>query len=340
MVPPLDPRLPAAVAWDDEGPAVLLLDQRALPEATRILRIRSVEELCSAISGLAVRGAPALGVAGAYGIALAERTGQDPDAAARLLLATRPTAVNLRLGVEHALGAPDPLEAAHRFLAEDLARHRRLGANGAGLLLPSARVLTHCHAGALACGGYGTALGVVRAAAEAGATVHVWVRETRPLLQGSRITAWELQQLGIPATVLVDGAAASLFAAGQVDCCLVGADRIAANGDVANKVGTYDLAVLAHHHGVPFYVAAPSLTVDLGCPTGSAIPIEQRAPEEVTELAGRRLAPEGVPAYNPAFDVTPAELVTAIVTEAGVHRPPYSASLAGLAGAPSPTGPG
>jgi len=337
-VPPRTPGtadLPPAVAWDDRGPAIVLVDQRALPNTLRELRIHTVPELCQAITSLAVRGAPALGVAAAYGVALAHRTGQDPHEAARAILATRPTAVNLRLGLETALGAPDPLAAAHRFLEQDIARHRRLAELGAPLLPRGGRVMTHCHAGALACGGYGTALGVIRAAVEAGHQLEVWARETRPLLQGSRITAWELQRLGIPVTVLADGAAASLFAAGAVDCCIVGADRIAANGDVANKVGTYDLAVLARHHGVPFYVAAPSLTVDLTCPEGSAIPIEQRSAEELTVLAGQRLSPPGVPAYTPAFDVTPATLVDAIITEHGVLRPPYAQGLAGLFG-PAP----
>jgi methylthioribose-1-phosphate isomerase len=211
---------------------------------------------------------------------------------------------------------------------EDVERNRRLGAHGAGLLPVNGRVLTHCNAGALACAGYGTALGVIRAAHEQGRAPRVWVDETRPVLQGSRLTAWELDRLGIAATLVADGMAGGLMAAGEVDCVVVGADRIAANGDVANKVGTFGLAVLAAYHGVPFYVAAPTSTVDLACPSGAGIPIEQRAPEEVTMLAGHRIAPEGIAVDNRAFDVTPAALVTAIVTEEGVARPPYAESLA------------
>jgi methylthioribose-1-phosphate isomerase len=211
-----------------------------------------------------------------------------------------------------------------RLAADDVARNRRLGAAGAALLPPDARVLTHCNAGALACVGYGTALGVIRAAAEQGRRPSVWVDETRPVLQGARLTAWELDRLGIPATLVADVMAAGLMAGGEVDCVVVGADRIAANGDVANKVGTYGLAVLASHHGVPFYVAAPLSTVDRACPTGADIPIERRDGAEVAELAGRRLAPAGVAVENRAFDVTPAALVTAIVTEDGVVRPPYA----------------
>jgi methylthioribose-1-phosphate isomerase len=231
--------------------------------------------------------------------------------------------VNLAWGVRRALAADDPLAEAHAIAEEDVARNRALGAHGATLLPSPARVLTHCNAGALACVGYGTALGVVRAAAEAGKDVSVWVDETRPVLQGARLTAWELHRLGIPATLVADVAAASLMRAGEVDCVIVGADRIAANGDVANKVGTYALAVLAAHHEVPFYVAAPTSTIDPHTPDGSAIVVEERDPSEVTTIAGVRIAPDGVAVRNPAFDVTPAHLVTAIITETGIHHPPY-----------------
>jgi len=335
-VPESEDPLPPTVAWADG--AVRLVDQRRLPAELAFVEVGTVDELCAAIRAMVVRGAPALGVAGALGVALAAATGEDRSEAARRLVATRPTAVNLAWGVKRALAAPDPLAEAERLAEEDVERNRRLGAAGASLLPEGARVMTHCHAGSLACAGYGTALGIVRAAHEAGRRPSVWVKETRPVLQGSRITAWELQRLGIPATVVVDGAAGSLMAAGQVDAVVVGADRVAANGDVANKIGTYPLAVLARHHGVPFLVAAPTSTVDLGCPEGSSIPVEQRPPEEVAMLGGHRLAPEGVPVHNPAFDVTPASLVTALVTEDGVAEPPLGPALARLVGRPEAVG--
>jgi methylthioribose-1-phosphate isomerase len=249
------------------------------------------------------------------------------------LVATRPTAVNLAWGVERVVrawsgagasagagerGAAGALAEAERLADEDVACNRALGAAGSALLGDGARVLTHCNAGALACVGYGTALGVVRAAAEAGKRPRVWVDETRPVLQGARLTAWELDRLGIEATLVADVAAASLMARGEVDCVIVGADRVAANGDVANKVGTYALAVLAKHHDVPFYVAAPTSTIDMGTPDGGAIVVEERAESEVTSLAGVPIAPHGVRAHNPAFDITPAGLVTALITEHGV----------------------
>ena len=283
-----------------------------------MLDCRSVDELCAAITDLAVRGAPALGAAGAMGVALAAATGEPLEDAARRLKATRPTAANLAWGVERALAASDPAEEAVRIAADDVARNRRLGAYGAMLLPEEARVLTHCNTGSLACVGYGTALGVVRAAHESGRRPSVWVDETRPVLQGSRLTAWELQRLGIPCTLVADVMAGSLMAGGEVDAVVVGADRIAANGDVANKIGTYPLAVLAHHHGLPFYVAAPLSTFDPECADGSGIPIERRDPDEVAVVGGRRLAPTGVEIDNRAFDVTPRELVTAYVTEEGV----------------------
>lgn len=320
--------IPPTIEWRDG--VVRLIDQRLLPGELRFLELSSVDDLCSAIEDLAIRGAPALGVAGAMGVALAVSNGEDPYQAADRLIATRPTAVNLRWGVERALAAPDPVAEAQAVAADDVERNQRLGRHGSDLLPGPCRVLTHCNAGALACAGYGTALGVIRAAHEQGKAVSVWVDETRPVLQGSRLTAWELQTLGIPATVLVDGAAASVMARGEVDCVVVGADRIAANGDVANKVGTYSLAVLAHHHRIPFYVAAPVSTIDAGCPTGAQIPVEQRSSDEVAFAGDRMVVPGGVAVTNPAFDITPARLVTAMITEAGVARPPYESALRSL----------
>jgi methylthioribose-1-phosphate isomerase len=315
---PLDP-IPPTIEWV-EG-RIVMIDQRLLPGTLSLLTISTLDELCDAIASLAIRGAPALGVAGAMGIALAAATGIPLAVAAQRLIATRPTAVNLAWAVRLAVAAPDPLAEAQRLAAEDIDRNRRMGAFGAALLAPSARVYTHCNAGGLACAGYGTALGVIRAAHEQGLAPTVWVGETRPVLQGARLTAWELARLGIPATLVADVMAASLMAAGDVDCVIVGADRIAANGDVANKIGTYGLAVLARHHGVPFYVAAPTSTIDVSCRNGAAIPIERRPAEEVTSFAGRRIAPAGVRAENRAFDVTPAALVTALITEIGVIDP-------------------
>jgi methylthioribose-1-phosphate isomerase len=311
--------IPPTIEWADG--AVRLIDQRQLPGRLVVLTCTTVDELCGAIRSLAIRGAPALGAAGALGVALAKRTGEEAARAAARLLATRPTAVTLAWGVERALAATDPLAEALQVLAEDLERNRSLGAAGAGLLPERGWVLTHCNTGALACVGYGTALGVIRAAHEQGRRPSVWVDETRPVLQGSRLTAWELDRLGIPYRIIPDGLAASLMARGEVAAVVVGADRIAANGDVANKVGTYGLALAACHCGVPFYVAAPLVTFDLSLPDGDAIPIERRADEEVLEVGGQRLAPPGAKAENRAFDVTPASLVTAFVTEAGV-RPP------------------
>ena len=313
--------IPPTIEWR-EG-AVRMIDQRLLPGELVFLEARTVDELCHAIRTLAVRGAPALGVAGAMGMALAAVTGEAPDDAAGRIVATRPTAVNLAWGVARGLQAADPVAEAIRLAADDVDRNRRLGAHGASLVPDGGRVLTHCNAGALACAGYGTALGVIRAAAEAGRRPSVWVDETRPVLQGSRLTAWELDRLGIPATLVADVMAGSLMGGGEVDCVVVGADRIAANGDVANKVGTYGLAVLAHHHRIPFYVAAPMSTIDSTCPTGADIPIERRSGDEVTSMDGHLIAPAGFAAENRAFDVTPAALITAIITEDGVLRPPF-----------------
>jgi methylthioribose-1-phosphate isomerase len=298
-----------------EDGALLVLDQRALPDAEEWIRCETPEQVAACIRTLAVRGAPAIGIAAAYGLALAD----DRESAAELLRSTRPTAVNLAWALEQCRDAPDPLEAARRLHREQDEADRRLSALGAELFAEGTRALTHCNAGALATAGYGTACGVLRTAWEDGRLAEVWVDETRPLLQGSRLTAWELRQAGIPHRVVADSAAGSLMAKGQVDRIVVGADRIAANGDVANKVGTYPLAVLADRHGVPFYVAAPLSTIDPATPNGASIPIEERDPAE--------LVADG-DAFNPAFDVTPAELVTAIVTEAGVLEPPYSESIA------------
>ena len=324
---PTDP-IPPTIEWRDG--VVRMVDQRRLPGELAFVEARTVEELCEAIRTLAVRGAPALGVAGAMGVALASVTGVPVEDAAAAIVATRPTAVNLAWGVARAAAAADPVAEALALAADDVRRNRRLGEHGAALVPEGGRVMTHCNAGALACAGYGTALGVIRAAAEAGRRPRVWVGETRPVLQGARLTAWELDRLGIPATLVADVMAGSLMAAGEVDCVVVGADRIAANGDVANKVGTYGLAVLARHHGIPFYVAAPLSTVDPACPDGAAIPVERRGAEEVAVVAGHRVAPVRVAVENRAFDVTPAGLVTAVVTEAGVATAPLGESLARL----------
>jgi methylthioribose-1-phosphate isomerase len=333
--------IPPTIEWVvGPPPVVRLIDQRRLPGELVQLSCPTVDSLCDAITALAIRGAPALGVAGAMGVALASVRGEDVALAGAQLVATRPTAVNLAWGVAQALAAPDPVACALALAVDDVARNRRLGAFGASLIPVGGRVLTHCNAGSLACVGYGTALGVIRAAWEAGRRPTVWVDETRPVLQGARLTAWELERLGIPATLVADVMAGSLMAGGEVDCVVVGADRIAANGDVANKVGTYGLAVLAAHHGIPFYVAAPVSTVDLACPDGAAIPVERRPGDEVRLLGGQAVAPAGVAVENRAFDVTPAALVTAIITDQGVVRPPYPAALEALGWPPELATPG
>jgi methylthioribose-1-phosphate isomerase len=268
---------------------------------------------------MVVRGAPAIGIAAAYGYVLALAHGEDPAAADLVLRESRPTAVNLAWALDRVHDDPSPAHA-RRLHTEEVDRCRRMAAHAAELLSPGTRALTHCNAGGLATGGYGSAVGALLTAWERGLLEHVWVDETRPLLQGARLTAWELETASIPHSVIADSAAASLMAAGDVDCVIAGADRIAANGDTANKIGTYSLAVLARHHDLPFYIVAPSSTVDLATPDGSAIPIEERDPAEVTERFAAR---------NPAFDVTPADLITAIVTETGVHRSPLQESLAG-----------
>jgi methylthioribose-1-phosphate isomerase len=300
-----------------EDDAVVVLDQRRLPDQEVELRCASAAEVADAIRTLAVRGAPAIGVAAAYGLALAAIRGDDLGEAYDALLTSRPTAVNLRRALDELRDEPSP-ERARALHEAEVDRCRRMAANALELFAPATRALTHCNTGALATGGYGSALGAIRAAWDAGLVEHVWVDETRPLLQGARLTAWELDILGIPFSVIVDGAAPALLAAGEVDVVLVGADRIAANGDVANKVGTYGLAVAAREHGVPFVVVAPTSTLDGSTPTGADIPIEERAPGEVSTR---------FPARNPAFDVTPAGLVAALVTEVGVHRAPYASTL-------------
>jgi methylthioribose-1-phosphate isomerase len=300
-----------------EADAVVLLDQRRLPAQEVELRCATAAEVADAIRTLAIRGAPAIGVAAAYGYALAAARGEDLERAFEVLRAARPTAANLAWALAEMREDPTP-ERARALHEIEVERCRLMAAHAAELVPAGARVLTHCNTGGLATGGYGTALGAIRAAWERGLVDHVWVGETRPLLQGSRLTAWELDALGIPFAVIADGAAASLMAAGEVDCVFTGADRIAANGDVANKIGTYGLAVAANRHELPFYVVAPTSTLDPATATGAEIPIEERDPAEVSTA---------FPARNPAFDVTPAALVTAIVTERGAHRPPYAASL-------------
>ena len=298
---------------------VVLLDQRQLPDEEVELTCRSAAEVAEAIRTLAVRGAPAIGIAAAYGYALAAKRGEDLDEAFALLESTRPTAANLGWALREVRAASDPAGRARDLHAEEVERCRQMSVHAAALLEPGSRALTHCNTGALATGGQGTALGALREAWARGLVSHVFVDETRPLLQGARLTAWELETGGIPHTVVADAAAGHLLATGQVDCVLVGADRIAANGDTANKIGTYPLAVLADRHRVPFFVVAPGSTIDLETPNGDEIAIEERDPAEVSSR---------FPARNPAFDVTPAELISAIVTEAGAHRPPYAESLA------------
>jgi len=334
-LPPLRP-----VLYDEARDEVRLLDQRRLPGEEAWLSLGSAGDVADAIRALAVRGAPAIGVAAAYALAAEARRGAGEaslGSAADRLARARPTAVNLEWAVRRMSrrfgdGAAALLKEAHAIRDEDEASCRRIGALGAPLLPPEARVLTHCNAGALATAGYGTALGIVRAAREAGRLEMVFADETRPFFQGARLTAWELARDGIPVTVITDGMGGHLMARGEISCVVVGADRIAANGDVANKIGTYALAVLAAHHRIPFYVAAPWSTVDPATPAGSGIPIEERPADEVVRIDGRLIAPEGVPARYPAFDVTPAALVSAIVTERGVLRPPYAESIAAASG--------
>jgi methylthioribose-1-phosphate isomerase len=302
---------------DGPPPRVVVLDQRRLPDAVVEVECRTVPELVEAIRTLAVRGAPAIGVAAAYGLALAALRGDDLADAERALAASRPTAVNLAWALAEMRADPTP-ERARALHAEEVDRCKRMAAHAADLFASGTRALTHCNAGGLATGGYGSAVGALRAAWERGLLEHVLVDETRPLLQGARLTAWELEAAGIPHAVIADSAAASMMARGEVDLIVTGADRIAANGDTANKIGTYSLAVLAHHHEIPLYVVAPTSTIDLATATGAGIPIEERDPAEISARFAAR---------NPAFDVTPAALIAAIVTETGVHRAPYTDSL-------------
>ncbi len=333
-----------------EADTVCLIDQTKLPHTRAVVRCTTVEEVATAIRGMVVRGAPAIGVTAAYGMALAARSSAATERVSLLdelarakkrLDAARPTAVNLswatarmlRVAREADPVAPVPelakrlLAEAHAIRDEDERMCRSIGEHGAALLGGAARVLTHCNAGGLATTGYGTALAPIKTAHEEGKKPRVLVDETRPFLQGSRLTAWELMEAGIPLTLITDNMAAHFMGRGEVDCIIVGADRIVANGDVANKIGTYGLGVLARAHAIPFYVAAPTSTVDMSLKSGDEIPIEQRDPREVTHLGDQNLAPEGVEAAHPAFDVTPHDLVTAIITEKGVIKPPFGAEL-------------
>jgi len=333
--------------WTETG--VRFIDQTKLPTEESYVTCSSYEQVAEAIRTMIVRGAPAIGVAAAMGVALGaqksaarEHAGlrKEFDEICKVMASTRPTAVNLFWAIERMRRQFDAtqklsiaeikktlVEEAQRMYVEDIAANRAMGKHGATLMPASGGVLTHCNAGALATCGYGTALGVIRAAVEAGKNIHVFADETRPFLQGSRLTAWELNKDGIPTTVISDNMAGAMMKQGKIGAVVVGADRIAANGDVANKIGTYTVAVLAKEHGIPFYVAAPWSTVDLATPDGSGIPIEQRSPTEITHFSGKRIAPEGIRVENPAFDVTPNKYVAAIITEGGVARAPYGESL-------------
>ncbi len=339
-----------SIYWDVGK--VRLLDQRRLPREEIYLEITDYRAVIEAIRTLAIRGAPAIGVAAAMGAALGALAIDTDDPVqfqvrfqeiCREISQARPTAVNLFWALDRMLLVAQSQEGqgvaalkerlvaeAQTLLKEDETTNRHLAQAGQVLIHDGQRVITHCNTGALATGAYGTALGVLRAAWEAGKKFSVWVDETRPLLQGARLTTWELGKLGIPYTLIPDGAAAALMSQGRVDLAIVGADRIAANGDVANKIGTYGLAVLAHHHGIPFYVAAPLSTFDFSLPDGSRIPVEERAAEEITHLWGQAVAPAGAAALNLAFDVTPHDLISGIITERGVARPPYSSSIKSL----------
>src|SRR5215470_9955257 len=344
--------------WTPDG--VRFLDQTRLPLEETYVLATSYQQVADVITTMVVRGAPAIGVSAAMGVALGVQKSsaatisdltKEFEIICNTLAATRPTAVNLFWAIAHMrelfsslIAAPNAtvdsvaaalIAEAQLMYDEDIVACKNMGANGASLLPETGGVLTHCNAGALATCGYGTALGVVRAAIERGHTIHVYADETRPFLQGARLTAWELMHDGIPTTVLCDNMAASLMREGKIRAVIVGADRIAANGDVANKIGTYSVAILAKEHGIPFYVAAPWSTIDLATPTGDGIPIEQRPEIEVTHHAGKQLTPHGVGIANPAFDVTPAKYVTAIITERGVLRAPYAESLVELEGIPA-----
>jgi methylthioribose-1-phosphate isomerase len=336
--------------WTPRG--VVFIDQTKLPTEEVYVTCTTHQQVADVIRNMVVRGAPAIGVAAAMGIALGVKNSKaengadlkrDFDEISETIRQTRPTAVNLFWAIrrmtekfERIRIRPIPqikqdlIEEAQRMHAEDIAANQAMGRHGATLMPASGGVLTHCNAGALATAGYGTALGVIRAAIEAGKKIHVYADETRPFLQGSRLTAWELMKDGIPITVISDNMAGVMMQQGKIGAIVVGADRIAANGDVANKIGTYTVAVLAKEHGIPFYVAAPISTVDLETPDGSKIPIEQRNKKEVTHIAGKQMVPDGVEIENPAFDVTPAKYITAIITERGIARAPYEQSLSEL----------
>ena len=335
------------IRW--RGDSLDLLDQRRLPREVVWMTCRTPGEVAAAIRDMVVRGAPAIGVTAAFGLALAALRDEDVPAAGEMLRASRPTAVNLAWAIDRMLqryvecgGSAAASESgscaaalqseAVAIYEEDIEANRRIGSFGAELLGQTATVLTHCNAGALATAGYGTALGVIRAAVESGRKIAVFADETRPYLQGARLTAWELQQEGIDVTLITDNMSGHFFQQGTFDAVVVGADRIAANGDTANKIGTYTVAVLANAHGVPFYVAAPFSTVDLRCPDGTGIPIEERSAAEVTEIGGIPIAPEGVAVRHPAFDVTPARLITAIITDRGVIRAPFEEGLRAVSG--------
>jgi methylthioribose-1-phosphate isomerase len=324
------------IIWTDAG--VVMIDQRRLPREQVFVTCRTYLDVADAIRNMTIRGAPAIGVAAAMGVALGVAEGADFEEVCTTLAATRPTAVNLFWAIDRMRRlhssldgdenrAASMIKEAQQIRLEDIAICEAIGRNGASLVPDHKTVLTHCNAGALATAGYGTALGVIRAAVSAGKKIDVFAGETRPFLQGARLTAWELQQDGIPVTLITDNMAGHFLHSGRIGCVVVGADRIAANGDVANKIGTYSLAVLAKENGVPFYVAAPVSTLDLTLASGDAIPIEQRAASEVTHVFGVAIAPENMGVENPAFDVTPARYVTAIITERGIARPPYEQSL-------------
>jgi len=335
------------VEW--KNGVVRMIDQRELPRRLVVAEFSDYREVAKAIREMVVRGAPAIGAAAAFGLALAARKSPartreellaDLEEAAEVLRATRPTAVNLSWAIERMLARARSLERgdveemaralereAQAIADEDVETNRRMGAYGAELIEDGDNILTHCNTGALATVDYGTALGVIRTAHEQGKRIHVWVDETRPRLQGARLTAWELMELGIPMTLIADNAAGHLMRTGKVDIVLVGADRIARNGDVANKIGTYKLAVLARENGIPFYSVAPTSTIDLSIASGEEIPIEERDAQEVTHIGGVPIAPEGVRAYNPAFDVTPHRYITGIVTEKGIVYPPFGRNL-------------
>jgi len=339
--------------WTDRG--VVFIDQTKLPTEEVYVTCKTHQEVADVIRNMVVRGAPAIGVAAAMGIALGIKNSKaetgadlkkDFDQIADLIGKTRPTAVNLFWAIgrmkdkfEYLRMRPVPqikealIEESQRMHAEDIAANQAMGRHGATLMPSSGGVLTHCNAGALATAGYGTALGVIRAAVEQGKNIHVYADETRPFLQGSRLTAWELMKDGIPTTVISDNMAGVMMKQGKIGAIVVGADRIAANGDVANKIGTYTVAILAKEHGIPFYVAAPFSTIDVNTPDGSKIPIEERNAKEVTHIAGKQMVPDGVGVENPAFDVTPAKYIAAIITERGVLREPYGDSIKKLADA-------